>query len=180
MEDISSEARAKLEDSLMRGAVAGDSEAMEELYSLTASSLFSYLRRLGNQRADADDILQTTFLNAWRSRTRFRGTGARAWLFTIARNAFLTHAGKRARDTAENSPSPALATPSEAMAATDLSRRIEFALRGLPDETREAVVLSRVSGLSIEEIAGLLQTSKGNVRVRIHRGLTRLKEDIEL
>lgn len=179
MDETSNDAKAMLEDSLMRGAVAGDAEAMEELYSLTASALFSYLRRLGNERADADDILQTTFLNAWRSRTRFRGTGARAWLFTIARNAFLTHAGKRARHTAENPPSSTLATPSEAMAAADLSRRIEIALSGLPDETREAVVLSRVSGLSIEEIAGLLQTSKGNVRVRIHRGLTRLKEEIE-
>lgn len=180
MDDTSCETGAKLEDSLMRGALAGDAEAMEQLYSLTASALFSYLRRLGSQRADADDILQTTFLNAWRSRTRFRGTGARAWLFTIARNAFLTHAGKRTRSAAENPPPLAPATPSEAMAATDLSRRIEFALRHLPDETREAVVLSRVSGLSIEEIAELLQTSKGNVRVRIHRGLTRLKEDIGL
>ena len=164
----------------MRGAVTGDAEAMEQLYALTSSALFSYLRRLGSQRADADDILQTTFLNAWRSRTRFRGAGARAWLFAIARNAFLTHAGKRARYSAERAPSLALATPSEDMAATDLSRRIDFALRDLPEETREAVVLSRVSGLSIGEIADLLQTSEGNVRVRIHRGLTRLKEEIEL
>ena len=179
MDDSSNEAAAQLEDSLMRGAVAGDARAMDQLYSLTASALFSYLRRLGSQRADADDILQTTFLNAWRSRTRYRGAGARAWLFSIARNAFLTHAGKRARQSSESAPALALATPSEDMAATELSRRIDSALRGLPDDTREAVVLSRVSGLSIEEIAVLLRTSEGNVRVRIHRGLKRLQEEVE-
>lgn len=164
----------------MRGAVAGDGAAMEQLYSLTASALFSYLRRLGSNHADADDLLQTTYLNAWRSRTRFRGIGARPWLFSIARNAFLTHVGKEARSSVDNSPPLALATPAENMAASDLSRRIDRALNELPADTREAVVLSRVSGLSISDIAGLLNTSEGNVRVKIHRGLTHLKEDIGL
>ncbi|MBT8066646.1 MAG: RNA polymerase sigma factor [Gammaproteobacteria bacterium] len=180
MDEASPEDAAKLEDSLMRGAVAGDGAAMEQLYSLTASALFSYLRRLGSNHADADDLLQTTYLNAWRSRTRFRGIGARPWLFSIARNAFLTHVGKEARSSVDNSPPLALATPAENMAASDLSRRIDRALNELPADTREAVVLSRVSGLSISDIAGLLNTSEGNVRVKIHRGLTHLKEDIGL
>ena len=164
----------------MLGAVAGDAAAMEQLYSLTASALFSYLRRLGSSRADADDLLQTTYLNAWRSRTRFRGSGVRPWLFSIARNAFLTHVGKEARSSVDSSVPLALATPAESMVASDLSRRIDRALNELPADTREAVILSRVSGLSIGDIAALLNTSEGNVRVRIHRGLTHLKEDIGL
>lgn len=167
------------EDSLMRRAADGDGSALERLYALTASALYSYLCRLANSRTDADDLLQTTFLNAWRSKHSFRGDGARAWLFTIARNAFLTHVGKK-RDLSEMAPHVAQpATPGEQFAATDLSRRVEAAMTRLPHDTREAVILSRLSGLSVHDIAALLETSEGNVRVRIHRGLTQLKKHLE-
>lgn len=163
----------------MRKAVNGDGRAMERLYRLTATALFNYLRRLGGNRTDADDVLQTTFLNAWRSRTRFRGDGARAWLFTIARNAFYSHIARQDAGTQISSNPLSPATPSEQFVATDLSRRIEAALDRLPDDTREVVVLSRVSGLSIREIAQLTALSEGNVRTRIHRGLTKLKQVLD-
>lgn len=162
----------------MRRAAAGDGAALERLYSLTANALFSYLSRLSGNRADADDMLQTTFMNAWRSRHRFRDAGARAWLFTIARNVFLTQAGKT-QVVEAGSQVQSLPTPSEQFAATDLSRRLDAALSQLPEDTREAVVLSRLSGLSIREIATLLDTSEGNVRVRIHRGLTTIRNELE-
>ena len=170
---------SQTEDKLMRRAAAGDGRAFERLYSSTANALFSYLRRLSGDRADADDLLQTTFMNAWRSKHRFRDEGARAWLFAIARNAFLTHAGRK-RDVPEAvSEMAAPATPSEDFAATDLMRRVEAALRQLPGDTHEAVILSRVSGLRVREIATLLDISEGNVRVRIHRGLAQLKNELE-
>jgi RNA polymerase sigma-70 factor (ECF subfamily) len=167
------------EDSLMRSAAAGEGAALERLYALTASALYSYLRRLAGNRSDADDLLQTTFLNAWRSRHRFRDQGARAWLFTIARNAFLTHAAKKTAVTEAGTHPSTLPTPSEQFAATDLSRRVERALARLPDDAREAVILSRLSGLSVREIAVLLDMTEGNVRVKIHRALTQLKNYLE-
>lgn len=163
----------------MRSAAAGDGAALERLYLLTANPLYSYLCRIAGNRADADDLLQTTFMNAWRSKHRFRGDGARAWLFTIARNAFLSHVGKDRGLPVEVSQSVTPATPSEQFAATDLSRRVEEGLTQLPSDTREAVILSRLSGLPIREIAELLDTSEGNVRVRIHRGLAQLKNHLE-
>lgn len=164
----------------MRRAAAGDGTALERLYALTASALYSYLRRVAGSRSDADDLLQTTFMNAWRSKHRFRGDGARAWLFTIARNAFLTHAGRKPGLPEAGSQLATPATPSEQFEATDLSRRVEAALTHLPDDTREAVILSRLSGLSVRKIAALLDTSEGNVRVKIHRGLTQLKNYLEV
>ncbi len=170
---------SQTEDSLMRRAATGDGAALESLYALTASALYSYLRRLAGSRTDADDLLQTTFMNAWRSKHRFRGDGARAWLFAIARNAYLTDLGKKRGSPDAGSQPAAPATPGEQFAATDLSRRVEAALTKLPDDTREAVVLSRLSGLPVREIAVLLKISEGNARVRIHRGLTQLKKCLE-
>lgn len=163
----------------MSRAAAGDGAAMDRLYSLTASALYSYLCRLAGNRVDADDLLQTTFMNAWRSKQSFRGDGARAWLFTIARNAFLTDAKKNRQSPDVISQAATPVTPSEQFVAEDLSRRVDAALTQLADDTREAVILSRLSGLPIREIASLLGMTEGNVRVKIHRGLAHVKDHLE-
>ncbi|GJM11427.1 MAG: RNA polymerase sigma factor [Lysobacteraceae bacterium] len=165
------------EDYLMQRAARGDATSMERLYALTATPLFSYLRKLGALHADADDLLQTTFLNAWRSRQSFRGEGARPWLFTIARNAWLSHAGRNKAATESNDAG--METAENALIANELSQALERALQRLPEDTREAVVLSRVSGLGISQIAQVLGITEGNTRVRIHRGLQQLKKEVE-
>lgn len=165
------------EDYLMQRVARGDAVSMERLYALTASALFSYLRKLGAMHADADDLLQSTFLNAWRSRNSFRGEGARPWLFTIARNAWLDHVGRNKVTVERNELG--METAEHALIANDLSQALERALQRLPGDTREAVVLSRVSGLSISQIANVLGLSEGNTRVRIHRGLQQLKKEVE-
>lgn len=166
------------EDALMQRAALGDEHAMARLYGLVANALYTYLRRLGCDANTADDVLQTTFLNAWRSRERFRGDGARAWLFVIARNAWFKQRQGNKDDRHLQIVSSAPATPSEQFAATDLARRVDQALSQLEASQREAIILSRVSGLSTREIAGVLEISEGNVRVRLHRGLAKLKETV--
>lgn len=163
----------------MRRTVKGDQRAMEQLYGLTAKALYNYVRRLGSDAESGEDLLQITFLNAWKSRRSFRGSGARAWLFTIARNAYFRHHRERRRDGDVRLVANEPVTPSQEHAATDLARRIEMVLSQIDSASREAVILSRVSGLSCREIAQVLQISESNVRVRIHRGLTRLKEVLE-
>ena len=71
------------------------------------------------------------------------------------------------------------ATPAQKHAASELSRQIEIALNQLDVSSREAIILSRVSGMSCKEIAKVLEISESNVRVRIHRGLTKMKEALE-
>ena len=163
----------------MRRTVKGDQRAMEQLYGLTAKALYNYVRRLGSDAESGEDVLQITFLNAWKSRRSFRGSGARAWLFTIARNAYFRHRRGRRRDGDVRLVANEPVTPSQEHAATDLARRIEMVLSQIDSASREAVILSRVSGLSCREIAQVLQISESNVRVRIHRGLTRLKKVLE-
>ena len=165
------------EDDLMQRAATGDREAMDRLYAALAGPLYNYLLRLAGDDDHANDALQATFLNAWHGRSSFRGTGARPWLFVIARNAWL-----RLRDQHPHlqlvDDAPAPAGPESEHTAAELADRLEDALARLPEDTREAIVLSRVSGLGLDEIAELLGTSNGALRVRLCRGLQRLKEEL--
>ncbi|MEM1176137.1 MAG: RNA polymerase sigma factor [Pseudomonadota bacterium] len=167
-----------IEDHLMRAAADGDDRSMERLYARLSPALFNYLRKLGCSRDDADDVLQTAFVKAWQARTRFRGGGVRLWLFTITRNTWYSLARKQA-NTAVVSPASDFSTPEEEQSGRDLSACIDTALSQLPVDTREVVILSRVSGMDAGEIARLLDISEANVRVRLHRGLKHLRAELQ-
>ncbi len=172
-------AEATHEDTLMQMAAAGNREAMDRLYAELATPLYNYLLRLVGDPERAGDALQTTFLNAWQGRASFRGQGARPWLFVIARNAvFRLHSNKTPPKPVDDAIGAASAA--EEHQAIELADRLDAALQMLPAETREAIVLSRVSGLGLDEIAELLGMSNGALRVRLSRGLNRLKEELEL
>lgn len=169
---------AAREDQLMQQAAAGNRGAMDRLYSELSTPLFNYLLRLAGDPEKASDALQATFLNAWQGRASFQGHGARPWLFVIARNAaFRIHKPKP--DLGLFNDSAAQATPADEHEAAELADRLDDALTRLPAATREAIVLSRVSGLSLDEIAKLLDTSNSALRVRLSRGLNQLKQELE-
>ena len=170
---------AATEDRLMRRVAGGSRDAMNRLYAELAPPLYNYLLRLVGDPARADDALQTTFLNAWQGRASFRGQGARPWLFVIARNAvFRSQPSGAVLEPIERAASTG--SPAEEHEAAELADRLDAVLARLPADTREAIVLSRVSGLSIDEIAALLGLSNGALRVRLSRGLNRIKEELEL
>ncbi len=163
----------------MQKASAGSRKAMDRLYAELATPLYNYLLRLAGDPERAGDALQTTFLNAWQGRASFRGSGARPWLFVIARNALFRVRSNPTVLEPVDSVSLA-ANPADEHQAAELADRLDDALARLPEDTREAIVLSRVSGLRLDEIAELLGMSNGALRVRLSRGLNRLKEELEL
>ncbi len=166
------------EDWLMQQAAAGNRGAMDRLYGELSAPLYNYLLRLADTPDQADDALQATFLNAWQGRASFKGLGARPWLFVIARNAAF-RLRQRKPEVELSNHSAAVAGPADELEAAELADRLDAALAQLPADTREAIVLSRVSGLSLDEIAELLGTNNGALRVRLSRGLNRLKEVLE-
>ena len=162
----------------MRQATSGDRGAMDRLFGTLSGPLYNYALRLTGDPELANDALQTTFMNAWQSRASFRGQGARPWLFVIIRNAALRLRNRR--------PELALVTeaadasgPAHEHEAVELADRLDAALARLPADTREAIVMSRVSGMALDDIAELLGTTNGALRVRLSRGLARLKEELE-
>jgi RNA polymerase sigma-70 factor (ECF subfamily) len=140
----------------------------------------------------AEDLTQECFLRVWRARERYQPAAAfRTWLFTIARRLALdelkrreTHPVLLAAETADDEDSAGTvellagaeqASPQEIVLARELARRLDRALRALPEELREAAILRDVEGLSYEEIAGVLCCPMGTVKSRLNAARKRLQ-----
>ena len=157
-------------------------------------SLYRTARRLTRNPADAEDLVQETFLKAFRAADRFEpGTNLRAWLFTILHNSALNRARDRARDAvtidsdavdraADVAPGPgrpaAVDTPESLLLRDTLAPELQSAIDGLPDAFREAVWLRDVEEFSYAEIAKMLAIPLGTVMSRISRGRQGLYEKL--
>jgi RNA polymerase sigma-70 factor (ECF subfamily) len=166
------------DDALMARFCSGDERAFDVLYGRYVHQLALFLRRFVRDEALADDLLQTTFLSFVRARQRYVSTaGVRAWIFSIAANA--ARDAMRRRGVRREEPLGAEVDRLEG-AVDDprdpaMTRAIEEALRQLPPDQREAVLLHKLHGLSFPEVAVALGTSVGAAKVRAHRGYQRLK-----
>jgi RNA polymerase sigma-70 factor (ECF subfamily) len=141
--------------------------------------LYATALRLTRNRTDAEDLVQDTYLKAFRSARQFRqGTNLRAWLFTILRNTFRNVRRDAGRDPVDidSRRLEALAiaarerTPETALLDVSADEAVRVALEGLPAVYREAVWLRDIEEHSYDEIAGRLNVPPGTVMSRISRG----------
>jgi RNA polymerase sigma-70 factor, ECF subfamily len=145
-----------------------------------ADALYRTALRLTRNSAEAEDLVQDTFLKAFRGSHGFAaGTNLRAWLFTILMNGFRNRQRDAARDVvavdsevverAESRPEQA-ATPEQQLLNGTLDTDLQEALDSLPGQFREAVWLRDVEEFSYAEIARMLAIPAGTVMSRISRG----------
>jgi RNA polymerase sigma-70 factor (ECF subfamily) len=148
-------------------------------------SLYGTALRLTRRSADAEDLVQDTYLKAFRSSAQFQpGTNLKAWLFTILHNTFRNmrrHDGRNPIDVdsekVEEASNPAGEyTPEQLLTRAALDADLQAALDGLPDTFRQAVWLRDVEELSYADIAGVLGVPAGTVMSRISRGRRALSE----
>lgn len=151
-------------------------------------ALYQAALRLTHNRATAEDLVQDTYLRAYRSFHRFNpGTNCRAWLFTILRNVFLNRLRRDDREVlvgdsavAESGAESAMMAPStspeEEFLQTVLHGDVDRALRALPLPFRETVIFADLAGLTYKEIAQVLGCPIGTVMSRLSRGRHLLRQ----
>src|SRR5512143_2608880 len=174
---------------LMTRYCDGDAGAFRELYALIAPRLLGYLMKMARSRALADDLLQQTFMKVHRARGAYvRGADPLPWIYSIAHRTFIDEARRTKRaivkvggdddvpevaagltgESADRIDEPRV-DPEEAKAALD-------ALAQLPEQQREAVVLTKLEGKSVAEAAEIAGTTVGAMKVRAHRGYEALRK----
>ncbi|MGH7459942.1 MAG: RNA polymerase sigma factor [Longimicrobiales bacterium] len=160
-------------------------------------AVYRFAFRLTGTAADAEDLVQETFLRAYRSWHRYEpGTRAKSWLFTICRNAFLRqrqHDSRRAEVMLKavqrnGNPETGAETvlfmpayqqdPEGTFFFSVIDRTILEMLDRIPAEFREVVLLSDLEGLSYADIAEVLVVPIGTVKSRLFRGRRLLQEKL--
>jgi RNA polymerase sigma-70 factor, ECF subfamily len=183
------------------GILAGVSEALaqqrrlDERFEREAlpfmSELYAAAVRMTRNPADAEDLLQETYLRAYRAFASFQeGTNLRAWLYRILTNAFINTYRKRQREPQTVSDDEledwylydrlgmdAAEASAEATVLENLpDEDVQDALASLPEQFRLAVLLADVEGFSYKEIAQILDIPIGTVMSRLHRGRRALEK----
>lgn len=158
-------------DLLMQAARAGDGQAYRRLLALAAERLRAYFTRRLPERADAEDLVQECLI-AMHSRRESHDPKrpVAPWLYAIARYKLADHfrrAGRRAAVPLDEE----LAGDSDPESGGDLGRL----LGQLPSAQAEAVLLTKVHGYSAAEAAAMTGSGLSAMKVRVHRGLARLK-----
>jgi RNA polymerase sigma factor (sigma-70 family) len=169
-------------EQLMQAYVGGDAGAFVELYRRVSPPVFSYLLRLTRDRPRAEDLLQVTFTKLYRGRSSYlAGAPLLPWILAIARRSFLDErrmAKSRYEDLSRDGTVPERSEPPKGV-NDDVSDALQKALDALPNKYREAIELTKITGLSIEEAAAVLETTPTAVKLRIHRGYILLREKLE-
>src|SRR5215813_12222359 len=153
--------------------------------------LFATAMRLTRNRADAEDLVQDTYVKAFRFAEQFKpGTNLRAWLYTILHNTWRNKLRDASRDAVEVDSEQveqassvaggagAYETPERILMRGTLDADLQAALDGLPDAFRQAVWLRDVEEFTYAEIAEMLNVPIGTVMSRISRGRRMLFEKL--
>jgi RNA polymerase sigma-70 factor, ECF subfamily len=173
-------AMAEDEASAVEAAIAGDAAAFASLYDRHVGRVYRQCYyRLGN-RADAEDLTQQTFLQAWEALPRYRRTGAPflAWLLTISHHLAVSKQ-RQAREVTD----PELETPAqdaqadpEAVALGRLARdNVRMAILQLKPDRQQVILLRFIEGYAVEDVAAALGKSANYVRVLQFRALRELR-----
>src|SRR4029450_13127058 len=132
-----------------------------------------------SQNADrADDLVQETLVKAWDKQSSFQpGTNLKAWLFTILHNEFYSQMRKRGREVQDSDGlmTARLAIHPSQQGKLDLED-FRSALKQLPEDQREAIILIGAAGFSYEEAAEICNCAVGTIKSRVSRARARLQE----
>lgn len=167
-------------DALLLRAGGGDREALAEIYSRTRASVYAMVLSILKDGHEAQDVTQDTFVKVWENAPDYRAKGSpMAWILTIARNLARMHLRKSGRQVGlEEEEWNAI--PADAPAVTPEDRQVlQTALAALGEEERRIILLHAVTGLKHREIASLLELPLATVLSKYHRGLKKLRVQME-
>lgn len=174
----------------------GDARAFEDLVSRYGDRLFGFGMRMCGEREDAQDVVQETFLQAFRSLESLKQPGALlSWLFRIASNACLMKRRKgkfepdreisldelkpRNREEAMAEIPDVSALPEDEAARAELRRLVRDATLGLPAHYRIVLVLRDMEQMPTREVARVLDLPESAVKMRLHRARLMVRRHLE-
>ena len=179
------------DEDLVALAQAGDRRAFEQLIERHSQKAYHIAFGFARDREAAKDLSQEAFLKAFASLKKFDGRSSfYTWFYRIVVNVCLDYKRRNKRTLAdefnetdeshlEPSHQPARPLPpDQQVLAGQISFRVDSALQTLPAKQRTAFILKNQQGLSIKEIAEMMETAEGTVKVHLHRAVSALRQSL--
>jgi RNA polymerase sigma-70 factor (ECF subfamily) len=172
---------------LLARVAAGDQDAFAMFYDRTSRVVFGIVLHVVRDRAQAEEVAQEVYVDAWRAAPRFDASSgsATAWLNTIAHRRAVDRVRSSERRVQreqrvylESGDEPVVRDTSDIVVAHDESSRVRTALGALPEAQREAVLLAYFDGQTHRDISVSLDVPLGTVKTRIRDGLRRLRTQL--
>ncbi|WP_280799530.1 MULTISPECIES: sigma-70 family RNA polymerase sigma factor [Aurantimicrobium] len=178
----------------MTSAASARSQLFEEQAMEHIDKLYAHAMRKTGNSADANDLVQETYLKAFAAFDQFQqGTNIKAWLHRILENTYINQYRKQQNqpyyspleeledwqlgDAESRTATSSRSAEAEAIDHLPASA-IKDALQALPEDFRAAVYLVDVEGYSYQEVADIMETPTGTVMSRLHRGRKLLREQL--
>lgn len=184
---------------LFHGAQRGDYDAFEEIVRRFHDRVYRLAFGMTKNQAEAEEVVQDTFLNVFRSLSTFRNDASPStWIYRVAANSALTRLRTKRRkqllslDEVPNgasvngnielldAPSPWSRQPDEKLLTKELGSVIDAAVDELPEKYRLVLLLRDIEGLSNEDVASTLGLTIPTVKSRLHRSRMFVRERLEL
>jgi len=164
-------------EKLMEGYQQAEAGAAALLVERLSPQVFHYFLGQVRDRSVAEDLLQDFWLRVHKARQTYRsGEPVLPWIFAIARRARIDDYRRRSRVARHEFQSDSLPEASVEQTAGDSPHQIEDMLKTLPAGQRETLLLLKVAGLSLEEVARATGTSVGAVKQKAHRAYEALRK----
>ena len=165
----------------------------EEEFYPNADALYNFAFNLTYSEADANDLVQETYMKAFRFIDKYiEGTNAKAWLFKILKNAFINQYRKESKrptkvdfeeivsyQNEEDSKYSGYIDLRQEIYQTMMGDEVTNAVNALPVDFRSVILLCDIEGFTYEEIAKIIDIPIGTVRSRLHRARNMLKEKLK-
>ena len=181
----------RTDEELVAQSMRGDTESFDQLIVRWERPIYALAYRVIGREEEARDVVQETFLRAYRGIGNFRGQAKfSSWIYRIALNLCRDWIRKERRTpispvpegvdlaemAAERGPAESI---EELVARHDLSRVVAKAMEQLPEEQRTAIILKEYHGLTFQEIADLLDCPLSTVKTRLYQGLSVVRRQLE-
>lgn len=177
MQKIAQTRKISIDERLFERICLGDSDAFRELYEQTYKPLYAFLLSYTQNREDAKDLLQDTFLQILRNCCQYQEQGnPMAWMMKIAKNLFLSHC-RKSKAVTVNYEDLEHEIGFDEMGNVNNRLMLEKMFALLSVEDRNIIILHDVGGLKHKEIAALMELPTGTVLARYHRGIRKLQKE---
>ncbi|MGE3843872.1 MAG: RNA polymerase sigma factor [Vicinamibacterales bacterium] len=182
---------ASTDEELVARSISGDVESFNQLVIRWERPIYALAYRVLGREEDARDVVQESFLRAFRALPGFKGQAKfSSWLYRITLNLCRDWIRRRNRTpelqapegldvielAAEQGPTESV---EDVVTRKDQSRRVARAMQVLSEDQRTAIILKEYEGLTFQEIADLLGVPLSTVKTRLYQGLTVLRRELE-